>query len=140
MYVVPKPDGSYRIVADMKSVNHHSKTDSYPIPRIDDCIDKLGNARFVSKFDLLKGYWQVPLTDRAKEITAFCTPFGLFQYRVMCFGLKNAPATFQRMVNKIVSDIDGCEAYVDDLIVYSQTYEEHMKQLRSYFRTYQKQI
>ena len=132
--LVPKPDGSFRVVADMRSVNLHSKTDSYPIPRIDDCIDKIGNAKFVSKFDLLKGYWQVPLSDRAKEISAFCTPFGLYQYKVMPFGLKNAPATFQRMVNKIVSGIDGCEAYVDDLIVYSQTWEQHMEQLQQLFK------
>jgi hypothetical protein len=132
--LVPKPDGSYRLVADMRSVNQCSKTDSYPIPRIDDCIDKIGNAKFVSKFDLLKGYWQVPLTERAKEITAFCTPFGLYQYKVMPFGLKNAPATFQRMVNHVVADIDGCEAYVDDLIVYSQTWEQHMQQLKRLFK------
>ena len=68
---------------------------------------------FVCKFDLLKGYWQVPLTDRVKEVSAFCTP--------------DAPdATFQRMVNHIVADIEGCEAYVDDLIVYSQTWEQQI--------------
>ena len=72
--LVPKPDGSFRFVTDFRKVNQCTKTDSYPIPRIDDCIDKIGNAKFVSKFDLLKGYWQVPLTDRAKEISAFCTP------------------------------------------------------------------
>ncbi|PIK56379.1 hypothetical protein BSL78_06753 [Apostichopus japonicus] len=132
--LIPKPDGTYRLVADMRAVNEKSKTDSYPIPRIDDCIDKIGNAKFVSKFDLLKGYWQVPLTEHAKEITAFCTPFGLYQYKVMPFGLKNAPATFQRMVNQIVMEIDGCEAYVDDLIVYSQTWEQHMSQLRQLFQ------
>ena len=83
-------------------------------------------------FDLLKGYWQVPLTDRGKEISAFCTPDALYQYRVMPFGMKNAPATFQhvqRMLNHIVADIEGCEAYVDNLIVYSQTWEQHIGQL-----------
>ena len=127
--MVPKPNGSYRVVADMRQVNKCSKTDSYPIPRIDDCIDRIGNAKYVSKFDLLKGYWQVPLTERAKEISAFCTPFSLYQYRVMAFGLKNAPATFQRMINNIVSDIDNCEAYVDDLIVHNDTWSEHITTL-----------
>jgi len=131
--LVPKPDGSYRFVTDFRKVNQCSKTDSFPIPRIDDCIDKIGNSKFVSKFDLLKGYWQVPLTDRAKEISAFCTPDALFQYRVMPFGMKNAPATFQRMVNHVVADIEGCEAYVDDLIVYSQSWEQHIGQLRHLF-------
>ena len=131
--LVPKPDGSFRFVTDFRKVNQCTKTDSYPIPRIDDCIDKIGNAKFVSKFDLLKGYWQVPLTDRAKEISAFCTPDALYQYRVMPFGMKNAPATSQRMVNHVVTDIEGCEAYVDDLIVYSQTWEQHIGQLRHLF-------
>ena len=92
--LVPKSDGSYRFVTDFRKVNAVSKSDSYPIPRIDDCIDKLGDATFVSKFDLLKGYWQVPLTQRAKEITAFATPDNLYQYKVMPFGMKNSPATF----------------------------------------------
>ncbi|XP_072051590.1 uncharacterized protein [Amphiura filiformis] len=132
--MVPKPDGSFRVVADMRQVNKCSKTDSYPIPRIDDCIDRVGNAKYVSKFDLLKRYWQVPLTDRAKEISAFCTPFSLYQYRVMPFGLKNAPATFQRMVNNLVSDIDNCEAYVDDLIIHTETWPEHLAALDMLFR------
>ena len=104
--LVPKPDGSFRFVTDFRKVNQCTKTDSYPFPRIhgiDDCIDKIGNAKFFSKFELLKGYWQVPLTDRAKEISAFCTPDALYQYRVMPFGMKNALATFQRMVNHIVA-------------------------------------
>ena len=66
---------------------------------------------------MLKGYWQVPLTQRAHEISMFVTPSGLYQYKVMPFGMKNAPATFQRMVNKLVRDIDGCEGYIDDVIV-----------------------
>ncbi len=131
--MVPKPDGSFRVVADMRKVNLCSKGDSFPIPRMDDVIDRVGGARFVSKFDLLKGYWQVPLSDQAKEITAFCTPQGLFQYKKMCFGLKNAPATFQRMINEVISGIPNCEAYVDDLIVYSNTWSEHVQTLRQLF-------
>ena len=97
-----------------------TKSDSFPIPRIADCIDQIGNAKFVSTFDMLKGYWQVPLTQRAREISAFVTPSGLYQYKVMPFGMKNAPATFQRMVNKLVRDIDGCEGYIDDVVIFSQ--------------------
>ena len=113
--LVPKPYGCYRFVTDFRKFNQCSKTDSYPISRIDDCIDKIGNAKFVSKFDLLKGYWQVPLTDRAKESSPFCTPDALYQYRVMPFRMKNAPATFQRMVNHIVADIQGCDCLQPDL-------------------------
>ena len=64
---------------DYRKVNFVTKTDSFPIPRIDDCIDKVGNYKYVTKFDLLKGFWKVPLTDRAKEVSAFATPNGLYK-------------------------------------------------------------
>ena len=83
----------------MKSV---TKTDSFPIPRIDDCIDEVGNSKYATKFDLLKRFWQVPLTDRAKEVSAFATPDGLYEYKVMPFGMKNSPATLQRLVNNVI--------------------------------------
>ena len=80
--------------------------------------------------DLLKGYWQVPLTERAKQLAAFVTPDGLYQYQVMPFGMKNAPATFQRMINKLVGRMEGCEAYIDDVVVYSDCWEDHLICLR----------
>ena len=120
--LVPKPDGSYRLCTDYRKVNTVTKTDTYPIPRIDDCIYKIGNARNVSKFDLLKDFWKVPLTKRAKEISAFVTPDGLFQYKVMPFGIKNSHATFQRLINQVISGLTDCDAYIDDVIVYSETW------------------
>ena len=119
--LVPKPDGTYRFCTDFCQVNKATKSDSYPIPRVDDCVDKVGNARYVAKLDLLKGYWQVPLSERAKEISPFATPDGLYQYKVMPFGMKNAPATFQRLINGVISELDGCSAYIDDVVVYSDT-------------------
>ena len=74
---VPKPDGTFRMCTDFRKVNSVSKTDSFPVPRMDGCIDNIGQAKYVTKFDLLKGFWQIPLTDRAKEISAFITPDGL---------------------------------------------------------------
>lgn len=118
---------------DYRKVNSVTKTDTFPIPRMDDCIDKVGKARYVTKFDLLKGFWQVPLTDRAKEISAFVTPDGLYQYKVMPFGMKNSPASFQRLINKVIVDLEGCEAYIDDVIIYSDTWEEHLKIIREFF-------
>ena len=132
--LVPKPDGSYRFVTDFRKVNNVTKTDSFPIPRIDDCIDKIGGAKFVSKFDLLKGFWQVPLTKRAKEISAFATPDGLFQYKVMPFGMKNSPATFQRMIHNVIQGLPCCVAYIDDVIIFSQTWEEHIKAIQQLFQ------
>ena len=131
--LVPKSDGSYRMCTDYRKVNTITKTDTFPIPRMDDCIDKVGNAKYVTKFDLLKGFWQIPLTDRAKEISAFVTPDGLFQYKVMPFGMKNSPATFQRLINEVIAGLDDCEAYIDDVIIHSHTWEEHVKIIKGFF-------
>ena len=74
------------------------------------------------------------MSERAKEITAFATPYGLYQYKVMPFGMKNAPATFQRLINRLIADIDGCEAYIDDVIIYSNTWETHLEIMRKFFQ------
>ena len=132
--LVPKGDGSgYRFCTDFRKVNAITKSDSYPIPRIEDCIDRIGVSKYVSKLDLLKGYWQVPLTDRAKEVSAFVTPDGFFQYKVMPFGMKNILASFQCMINKIISGLQGCESYIDDVVVHANTWEEHLDRLKGLF-------
>ena len=131
--LVPKPDQSYRMCTDFRKLNSVTKTDTFPIPRIDDCIDKVGKAKYVTKIDLLKGFYQVPLTERAKELSAFVTPSGLYQYKVMAFGMKNSPATFQRLINSVMSGIDGCDAYIDDAIIYSDTLEEHLSTIRQFY-------
>ena len=132
--LVPKPDGSYRMCTDYRKVNIATKTDSYPIPRLEDCIDRIGSAKYVSKLDLLKGYYAVPLTERAKNISAFVTPDGLWQYKVTPFGMKNSGATFQRMMNNLLHDLHGCEAYIDDVVIYSDTWEEHLQIMHELFR------
>ena len=131
--LVPKSNGTYRMCTDYRKVNSVTKTDSFPIPRIDDCIDKVGNSKYVTKFDLLKGFWQVPLTDRAKEVSAFATPNGLYQYKVMPFGMKNSPAKFQRLVNKVICRLDGCDAYIDDVIIYSDSWSDRLQRIRKFF-------
>ena len=131
--LVPKPDGSYRFCTDFRKLNSVTKTDSFLIPRIDDCIEKIGCAKFVSKLDLLKVYWQVPLTSRAQRLSAFVTPTGLYQYKVMPFGMKNAPATFQRLIQQLTGDLVGCEGYIDDVVIYSSSWEHHVDLLRQLF-------
>ena len=88
--LVPKSDGSYRFCTDYRKVNSITESDSYSIPRVEDCIDRISCAKYVIKLDLLKGYWQVPMTTAAKKISAFVTPEGFYQYKVMLFGMKNA--------------------------------------------------
>ena len=92
---VPRSDRTPWFCADFCKVDMLTKTDSFPLPRYEDCIDRIGSSKYVTKMDLLKGYWQVPLTDRAKQISAFIMPYGLFQHWVMPFGMKNISATFQ---------------------------------------------
>ena len=86
---VPKPDESFQMCTDYRKVNSSTKADTFLIPRIDDCIDKTGQSKFVSKFDLIKGFWQIPSTEKAKQISAFVTTDGLFEYKVVPFGMKN---------------------------------------------------
>ena len=131
--LVPKPDGTFRMCTDYRKVNSVTKTDTFPIPRIDDCIDNIGHAKYVTKFDLLKGIWQNPLTDRAKEISAFVTPDEQYQYKFMPFGMKNSPASFQRLVNSLIFNLDGCKAYIDDTIIYSEKWEQHLQTIRTFF-------
>ena len=136
--LVKKPDGSYRMCTDYRKVNNVTRTDSYPIPRIEDCIDKIGNAKYVSKFDLLKGYYAIPLTDRAKKISAFVTPDALFQYQRTPIGMKNPGASFQRMINNVLREFPGCEAYIDDVVLYSDTWEEHLQIMHELFERLKK--
>ena len=128
--LVPKPGGKFRFCIDYRRVNSVTKTDSYPLPRIDDCIDQIGTASFITKIDLMKGYWQVPLTPRAKEISCFVANNQTFYCEVMPYGMKNAPATFQRLMNHICFDIPGCVVYIDDILLFSHTWEDHMNQIR----------
>ncbi len=127
--IVPKSDGTARFCTDYRKVNAITKSDSFPLPRLEDCVDRVGSATFVSKLDLLKGYWQVPLTPRAAKISVFVTPDNLLQYTVMAFGLRNTPATFQRLMNRVLSGIPNCDAYLDDIVVYTSDWNEHLKTL-----------
>ena len=100
---------------------------------MDDCIDRVGSAKYVTKLDLLIGYWQVPLSQHASEISAFVTPDRFLQYTVMPFGLRNTPATFQRLMNTVLSGVKTCEAYLDDIVAYSSTWYHHLNKLQEIF-------
>lgn len=117
--LVKRFDHSYRLCTDNQNVNTVTKPDAFPLHRIQDCVDQVGTAKF-SKFDMLKGYWQVPIASRVQGITAFTTSSGLYAYSVMSFVLRNAPAMFQRLMNHVVSGLAGCTVYLDDVIVYSK--------------------
>ena len=92
--LVGKKDGTLRFCIDYRRLNSESLADAYPMPRIDDLIDRLGKARYISTLDLTRGYWQVPMAKASRHLTAFTTPFGLFQFRVMPFGLQGLQQHF----------------------------------------------
>ncbi len=134
--LVPKTDSSVRFCVDYRRVNAVSKFDAYPMPRVDELLDRLGAARFYSTLDLTKGYWQIPLSPLSKEKTAFTTPFGLHQFVTLPFGLFGAPATFQRLMDKVLRPHSAhAAAYLDDIIIHSNDWQRHMEHLRAVLRS-----
>lgn len=129
--IVPKKDGSLRVCIDFRKLNAISFFDAYPMPRIEDLLEKIGQANYITTLDLCKGYWQVPLESQSRPLTAFRTPLGLFQFTVMPFGLHGAPATFQRLMDRVLQGCEDCSAaYLDDVVVFSHTWEDHLDHLR----------
>lgn len=131
--IVPKSDGSARFCTDFRKVNAITKGDSQPIPLLSTCINEIGDAKFLTTIDMMKGYWSVPLTERAREISAFCTPDGLYQYKVMPFGMKNSGATYQRMINFCLKDLPDVRGYIDDILIFSQSWSNHIESIKSVF-------
>ena len=114
--LVPKKDGTIRLCMDFRRINTVTKTDPYPMSRIEDLIDGLANAQFVSTLDLTKGYWQVPMAKSSIPKTAFQTQFGKYQFNVMPFGLVGALASFQSLMNELLADHAEYSAiYMDDV-------------------------
>ena len=113
--LVKKKEGSLRLCVDYRQMNFITQMDAYPMPRIDDLIDRLGKAKYITTLDLTRGYWQVPVVEEDQHKTAIATPFGLFQFRV---GLCGAPTTFQRMKDCLIEGLeDFTAAYLDDLVI-----------------------
>jgi hypothetical protein len=128
---VQKKDGSLRMCIDFRAINKHTIKNRYPLPRIDDLLDKLRGATVFSSLDLQSGYHQIRISKEDVPKTAFRTPFGHFQFKVLCFGLTNAPATFQHAMNHAFSAcLDRFVlVYLDDILVYSKNEEEHLEHL-----------
>ena len=117
---VKKKDGSVRFCVDYRRLNDVTEKDACPLPRVDDNLDALAGAKLFSTLDLASGYWQVEMDPHDAEKTAFCTRYGLYQWRVMPFGLCNAPSTFERLMEKVLSGLQWKIAllYLDDIIVF----------------------
>jgi hypothetical protein len=129
--LVPKPDGSMRFCVDYRKLNAITIRDTYPLPRMDECIDSLGDANVFTTLDCNSGYWQIPVAPDDMDKTTFTSHEGTYRFRWMHFGLRNAPATFQRVVDIVLSGLTwkSCLVYLDDIIIYSQTMEDHLNHL-----------
>ncbi|XP_068684916.1 uncharacterized protein [Montipora foliosa] len=134
--IVPKPDGTIRFCVDYRKVNKVTKMDAYPIPSMERMIEKVASAKYISTIDLTKGYWQIPLETSTIEKSAFITTKGLYEFLVMPFGMKTAPATFQRMMSEIVlRGLEFADAYIDDVEVDTPTsFPQHISELRQVFQ------
>ena len=133
MWFLPgKKDGKLRMCIDYRQLNNRTIKDSYALPRIEDLLDCLGGNKYYSVLDMKSGYYQVEIEETHKERTAFTVgPLGFFEYNRMPFGLSNAPATYQRLMEDCLGDLhlNICLVYIDDLIVFSKSFEEHIRRL-----------
>ena len=133
---VRKKDGKLRMCCDYRQLNDVTRRDMFPLPRIDQCLDSLSGAKLFSTLDLASGYHQVAMAEEDKYKTAFICPFGLYEWNRVSFGLCNAPATFQRLMNMVMSDFIFrlLIVYLDDLLIHSKTFGEQLTNLRKVFQ------
>ena len=130
--LVPKKDGSMRFCIDYRKLNCVTRKDAYPLPRVDDTLEALSGSKWFSTLDLICGYWQVEIEEKDRHKTAFCTREGLFEFKVMPFGLCNAPAVFQRLMDLVLSGIqwERCLVYIDDIVIMGKTFQHHLQNLK----------
>lgn len=130
LHVVKKKDGSLRVCGDYRRLNAVTQPDRYPIPRIQDFTYQLHGKKIFSKLDLKMAYYWIPISREDAEKTAIITPFGLFEFNCMTFGLRNASQTFQRFMHEALRGLHSCFAFVDDVLVFSENEEQHKQHLQ----------
>ncbi|GFX38851.1 hypothetical protein TNCV_1890151 [Trichonephila clavipes] len=133
--LIPKPNGTFRLCIDYRKLNEITIADTYPLPRMDDLLHQAKLTPFMSTLDLRAGYHQVKVHVEDQDKTAFVCPFGTYRFLRMPYGLRNAPATFQRLMNRFCNGLEDILAlpYLDDIIVLSETFEKHMFDLKTIF-------
>src|SRR5438132_11464378 len=133
--LVPKKNSKNRMCVDYRKLNAVTERDNYPLPLINEVLETFGNAKYFSTIDLASGYWQIAMRESDKKKTAFITKYGTYEFNVMPFGLCNAPATFQRLMNQIYKGIayKYVVVYLDDTNVFSQRFEDHIQHLKEVF-------
>ena len=135
--LVKKKSGELRFCIDLRKLNARTVKDAYSLPRIDETLERLKGSCVFSSLDLKSGYWQVEIEEESKQYTAFtCGPLGFFECNRMPFGSTNAPATFHRLMQSCLDDLNlnWCIIYLDDVVVYAPTVKEHLKRLGAVFQ------
>lgn len=129
--VVPKPDGGIRLCVDFRKGNTIFSFDAFPMPNIEETMEKIEQAEFISTLSPTKGYWQFPMTLEAKVKTAFGTPWGLYQFTHMPFGLHGMASLFQYLMDRILAtQQEYAAAYIDGIVIYLGTWEQHVLHVR----------
>ncbi|GFV24893.1 retrovirus-related Pol polyprotein from transposon 17.6 [Trichonephila clavipes] len=134
LHVVPKSDSTFRPVGDYRQLNSVTEFDSYPMPYLNDFAHALHGKRIFSKIDIFKAFHQIPIAECDIPKTAVTTPWGLYEYTHLCFGLVNAPQTFMRFMHEVLRGLPFCFVYLDDILCYSENAEEHRSHLRTIFQ------
>ena len=138
--MIRKKDGSVRFCIDFRKLNKVIMFDPEPIPNPETLFGELHDSKYFSKIDLTKGYWQVPMSERSRAKTAFVTTEGQYQFRFMPFGLVLAGAVFTRMMRKLFSGVENVVSYIDDILIYTQTWFQHLIVLEKVLRSYNRPI
>ncbi|GFU96118.1 retrovirus-related Pol polyprotein from transposon 297 [Trichonephila clavipes] len=134
LHVVPKSDSTIRPVGDYRQLNSVTEFDSYPMPYLNDFAHALHGKRIFSKIDIFKAFHQIPIAECDIPKTAVTTPWGLYEYTHLCFGLMNAPQTFMRFMHEVLRGLPFCFVYLYDILCYSENAEEHRSHLRTIFQ------
>ncbi|CAM4679794.1 unnamed protein product [Lepidochelys kempii] len=133
--LVPNPNGEICFCMDYHKLNAVTLPNNYPMPRTNKLVKKLGRAQFIPILDLTQGYWQVPLNKTAKKMSAFITHVGLYEFNVLSFRLQNAPATFQKLVDGLLVELEKCAVTdLDDVAIFLESWAKHLEHLQKVFK------
>ena len=133
LHFVTKPDGSLRPTGDFRGLNQKTELDLFPLPHLRDFTYKIAGSRFFSKVDLFKAFHQIVIDPRDRHKTTVTTPWGLFQFKRLAMGLQNSAQAFQRLLQDVLADVEDVSIYLDDLLIFSKTEEDHLATLDKIF-------